>query len=255
MKCHDFAIIYQTPFSSGLVKAFLCILFIVIEAININKKYRSNDQVNEIFVNANLTLDAGKVYAVVGRSGTGKSTLLNLLGGIDRADSGQIMFDDRDLCQMNDRDLAAFRNKYIGFVFQHFYLRLERTAVDNVMLPLLFNNYTLNDARAAALDILTKLEIDSLGSRYVRDCSGGQRQRIAIARAIVCMPKLLLCDEPSGALDPQTSHDIYQLLIRLSEEHHITIVIVSHDAILNDYNITRLTIKEGKIIFATDDIV
>jgi len=220
----------------------------VIQIIDICKSYRNGDRVTAVLDHAHFEITDGKALALVGKSGTGKSTLLNLLGGIDTPDSGEIVFDGQHLEKLNDQELSAFRNRTIGFVFQQFHLSPERTSIDNIMLPLLISGYAVKQAREIALTKLCEVGLEEFAFRKSKDLSGGQRQRVAIARALVNSPKLLLCDEPSGALDPETSREIYQLLFQQSSLYRTTIVIVSHDTILGEYKIPRFTIENGKII-------
>lgn len=197
---------------------------------------------------ADFRIETGAIRALVGRSGTGKSTLLNLIGGLDRPTGGEILIDGRHLESMSDAELSRFRNATVGFVFQSFFLRSLRTALDNVIVPLLFGNVPPAEARRRGRQALEEVGLGSLAETQVRRLSGGQRQRVAIARAIITRPSLLLADEPTGNLDTQTSLEIFELLHRLNRERGTTIVIVTHDPLVEQFQIPKLTVADGKVV-------
>lgn len=220
----------------------------MIEARHVSKEYKSGDRINRILENVDLQITPGEFLALVGRSGTGKTTLLNLLGGLDKPTSGEVLFDGRHLEAMSDRELSAFRNETVGFIFQTFFLRPMRTALDNVIVPLLFGHTSDKQARLRGQEALDEVGLGAFAHTQVRRLSGGQRQRVAIARAMVNKPKLLLADEPTGNLDTQTSLEILTLLRDQNERHGTAIVIVTHDPLVANFQIPIVTIRDGKVV-------
>lgn len=198
-------------------------------------------------VEATFSIERGEFVAVVGPSGSGKSTLLNLLGGLDRATAGRIVIDDVDLSNAGEHALDAHRRDRVGFVFQSFHLNPRRTALENVMLPLVFAPRPGEDTRAVALQRLREVGLDKLAVRAVSTLSGGQRQRVAIARSLVRNPPLLLADEPVGNLDATTGKEIVELLRTINREQRVTIVAVSHDALLLEACARVLELDEGRL--------
>ncbi|MBX7246239.1 MAG: ABC transporter ATP-binding protein [Candidatus Sumerlaeaceae bacterium] len=220
----------------------------MLSAKSISKTYEASGRTVRVLENADFELGAGQMTALVGRSGCGKSTVLNLLGGLDRPNSGEIVFEGRHLESLDDEELSRFRNRTVGFIFQNFFLRPMQTAADNVIVPLLFDSVSLADARDRAVEALKEVGLDELAHKPVRELSGGQRQRVAIARAVVNQPRLLLADEPTGNLDTETSLDIYALLRRYNENHGTAIVIVTHDPLVENTGVPMLTIANGKLV-------
>jgi lipoprotein-releasing system ATP-binding protein len=176
-----------------------------------------------------LKLEAGTTTALVGASGAGKSTLLHLLGALDRPTSGTILFRGNDIFRMNDRDLAAFRNKSIGFVFQFHHLLPEFTALENVMMPALIARVPKRTAAATAEALLNDVGLSRRLTHRPGEMSGGEQQRVAIARALALSPELLLADEPTGNLDMKTSDGINALLNELQQKRGLTVVVVTHN--------------------------
>lgn len=220
----------------------------LIEGINVSKSYRSPERTVTVLEKANFTVETGEFVAIVGRSGTGKTTLLNLLGGVDRASSGNVLFQGRSLTAMSDKDLARFRNETVGFVFQNFFLRTSRTALENVMVPLLMGDRSISECRDKSRRALERVGLGSLVNEPVSRLSGGQKQRVAIARAMAPEPKLLLADEPSGSLDTETSVEIYDLLKDYNDERRATLVIVTHDPLVERFHPRKVTVEEGKLV-------
>ena len=170
----------------------------MIEARNVTKCYESGGRSLRVLEDWSHHIEQGQFLSIVGRSGTGKTTVLNLIGGLDQPTSGQILFEGQHLEAMGDAELSHFRNRTVGFVFQTFFLRPMRTALDNVVVPLLFDSVTPREARRRGVNALEEVGLASLADTQVRRLSGGQRQRVAIARAVVNNPRLLLADEPPG---------------------------------------------------------
>lgn len=219
----------------------------LILAKDITKTYQMGDQTVHALDGVSLDIADGEFVAIMGASGSGKSTMMNLIGALDTPTSGSLMIAGRDVATMTADELAALRNQTIGFVFQQFNLLARTTALRQVMLPLLYTNPRPEDLEAQAR---LRLEQVGLGARldhHPRQLSGGQQQRVAIARALVNNPKILLADEPTGALDSKTSDDIMVLFKELNEQG-ITVVLVTHEAEIAAHARRRIAFRDGKII-------
>lgn len=188
-----------------------------------------------------------ETVAVVGASGIGKSTLLHILGTLDQPDSGALFFGDQSLFDLDEAQLARFRNRSVGFVFQFHHLLAEFTALENTMMPLLIQGQDRKTASRAAEAILVRVGLqDRLGQRVPR-LSGGEQQRVALARALVHQPPLLLADEPTGNLDRKNSEQVHKLLLELNQEFGMTLVVVTHNSQLAAYMSRRVTLSEGQL--------
>ncbi|MBI3625819.1 MAG: ABC transporter ATP-binding protein [Candidatus Rokubacteria bacterium] len=176
-----------------------------------------------------LTVAEGEAVALVGASGVGKSTLLHLLGALDRPTAGQVLFDGEDIFSRSENGLARFRRTEIGFVFQFYNLLGEMTALENTMLPALLQRLPWEEARARAADALSEVGLGDRLNHRPGELSGGEQQRVAIARAVMHRPRLVLADEPTGNLDPKTSEVIFDLFLRLKAERGLTFVIATHN--------------------------
>jgi len=198
-----------------------------------------------------LEIKRGSSVAIVGPSGAGKSTLLHMLGGLDKPTSGKILLEDTDIYKLPDRERAMMRNERIGFVFQFYHLLSEFTALENVMMPALINpneiRNTRYEIRKRAINILKSVDLENRIDHLPSRLSGGESQRVAIARAIMNEPRLLLCDEPTGNLDSNTSESIYDILFGLKARNGMTIVIVSHDEKLVSKVDSTIRLKDGKL--------
>jgi lipoprotein-releasing system ATP-binding protein len=190
---------------------------------------------------------AGETLAVVGASGIGKSTLLHIIGTLDRPDGGQLLFNGTDVFGYTDEALAGFRNRSIGFVFQFHHLLAEFSALENVMMPALINGRTRPRAREAAEDLLSRMGLQNRMRHRVTDLSGGEQQRVALARALVLKPALLLADEPTGNLDKGNSEAVHELLYRLNRELGMTLMVVTHNMELAAYMARRVTLVDGQV--------
>jgi lipoprotein-releasing system ATP-binding protein len=200
-----------------------------VTASGLNKTYQVGSQAIHVLRDLDLEVMQGEMVAVVGASGVGKSTLLHLLGGLDRPDSGSIAIADRALTSMNDAALVEFRNRNVGFVFQFHHLLAEFTALENVEMPMRIARMSGAEARARASELLGRV---ALGERLVHKpsmLSGGEQQRVAVARALVMKPALLLADEPTGDLDEPTAATLHALLREMHAEHGLTSVIATHN--------------------------
>ncbi len=202
----------------------------------------------EILQGIELDLRPGESLAIVGASGIGKSTLLHILGTLDRPDSGSIRFRGVDVFAMNSDRLAGFRNRSIGFVFQFHHLLPEFTTLENVMMPALIGGLMSTEARRRARDLLTRVDLAQRLSHRVTQLSGGEQQRVALARALVTKPQLLLADEPTGNLDKHNGAKIHRLLMALNRELGMTLVVVTHNPELADLMDRRVTIVDGRLV-------
>ncbi len=176
-----------------------------------------------------LSVEAGEMVAVIGASGVGKSTLLHLLGGLDHADAGEIRIGDAEVHRMRDREIVAFRNRHVGFVFQFHHLLPEFDAVENAEMPLRIARLPLAEARGRATELLERVGLAGRLAHRPSMMSGGEQQRVAIARALVTRPSLLLADEPTGDLDEQTADALHGLIREMHREHGLTSVIATHN--------------------------
>jgi len=200
-----------------------------IQTVNLTKRFRSGAAELTIFENLNLEVEHGEQLALVGESGAGKSTLLHLLGGLDRPTGGTIYFGSRELTALPDSELADFRNREIGFVWQIHYLLPEFTALENVMMPLLIRGVSRTEAAPNALATLEEVGLKARASHRAGELSGGEQQRVVLARALIGNPKFLLADEPTGNLDLKTGETIIGLLAELHRTHRLTSIHVTHN--------------------------
>lgn len=201
----------------------------MIQASNLTKIYKTPGSEVVVFENLNLEVKQGSLLAVIGPSGAGKSTLLHLLGGLDRPTRGDVLFKGRSIFAWDAQELAHFRNRYVGFVFQFHHLLPEFTALENTMMPRLIRGDQRADMEIAARRILDRVELGHRLNHKIGELSGGEQQRVAIARALVCEPEVLLADEPTGNLDHRTGGMIFQMIRELHAEKKLTSVLVTHN--------------------------
>jgi lipoprotein-releasing system ATP-binding protein len=201
----------------------------------------------EILKGVNLDVDAGATIAVVGASGIGKSTLLHLLGVLDRPDSGTFLFRGEDVFLFDSIKLARFRNEFVGFVFQFHHLLPEFSALENAMMPALIKGMSKKNAQEAAETILVRVGLKDRLFYRVGKLSGGEQQRVALARALVLKPVVLLADEPTGNLDERNSEQVHALLMELNREFCLTLIVVTHNMQLASCMSRRATIIDGKL--------
>lgn len=200
----------------------------VISMKDIRKSYAMGDSVLNVLRGIDLTVKEGEFLAILGPSGSGKSTLMNMIGCMDSFDSGEYYLSGNAVHKMNDKSLTDLRNRYVGFIFQKYHLIQKYTMLRNVMMPLLLRGLTSSEAEAAARERLIQLGMGERMDHKPHELSGGQQQRAAIARALVGSPKLLLADEPTGALDSATGKEVLKLFGELNQKGH-TIVMITHD--------------------------
>jgi lipoprotein-releasing system ATP-binding protein len=198
-------------------------------AQSLTKIYRGVGADVTVFQDLNFTLRKGEMVAIVGASGAGKSTLLHLLGGLDQPTSGTVIWDDFDIFKNGELQLAALRNRRIGFVFQFHHLLPEFSALENVMMPLLIGGRKRIEAVSRAQDLLRRVGLETRLAHRPGELSGGERQRVALARALVTSPSLLLADEPTGNLDQRTGEEVFAMIRQLHAEEHLTSILVTHN--------------------------
>jgi len=203
--------------------------YIMIRLENIEKVYRT-DTVETLALNSiSLNINKGEFLSIMGPSGCGKSTLLNIMGLLDAPTKGEVLIDKSDTTQLNDKKLAAFRNRKIGFIFQSYHLINDLQVLDNVELPLLYRSSTAKERKQLSTEALEKVGLSNRMKHFPTQLSGGQKQRVAIARAIVGQPEIILADEPTGNLDSAMGNEIMEILLELNKRDGTTIVMVTHD--------------------------
>ena len=195
-----------------------------------------------------LTVESGKVVSIVGPSGAGKTTLLQIMGTLDRPDTGTVLVDGTSVGSLKERELAAFRNRRIGFVFQFHQLLPEFTAAENVMIPALIAGRGQQEARREALDMLSLLGLDGRAGHKPNELSGGEKQRVAVARALINRPSVVLADEPSGSLDMQHKDELHRLFFDLRDRLGQTFVIVTHDEGLARLTDRTIHLMDGMLV-------
>jgi putative ABC transport system ATP-binding protein len=219
----------------------------LIEAHDLTKVYAMGDNVVHALRGVSLAIDAGEFVAIMGASGSGKSTLMNILGCLDRPTTGTYRLAGEAVETLSPNQLASIRNRRIGFVFQQFNLLPRTSALENVALPMLYANVPGAERRQRALDSLARVGLAERAAHTPAELSGGQQQRVAIARALVNRPQLILADEPTGALDSQTSDEIMRVLAGLNAQG-MTVVLVTHEADIAAWARRRITFRDGHVL-------
>ncbi len=219
----------------------------LVSARNLVKTYRMGDEIVRALDDVSFDIPKGDYISIIGPSGSGKSTLMNIVGGLDTPNSGKLLIADADVADMDDAQLAAFRNHTIGFVFQSFNLLPRLTALENVELPMIYAGEEPAARRMRARELLERVGLGSRTGHKPTQLSGGQQQRVAIARALSCRPAMLLADEPTGALDTATTLDILRLFHELNDEG-ATIMVVTHETDVAESGKRIIEMRDGRIV-------
>ncbi len=219
----------------------------MIEIKNLHKSYKMGSNSLHVLKGINFSVEEGELVAIMGSSGSGKSTLLNILGMLDEADSGEYTLDGVPIKNLNETKAANYRNKFLGFVFQSFNLINYKTAMENVALPLYYQRVARKEREKKALMYLERVGLKEWATHLPSELSGGQKQRVAIARAMAAEPKVLLADEPTGALDSKTSLEVMELIQKINDDGN-TILIVTHEADIAQMCKRIVHLKDGVIV-------
>jgi putative ABC transport system ATP-binding protein len=219
----------------------------IIEIRSLMKTYKLGGETVHALNDVSIKIEKGEFLAIIGPSGSGKSTLMNMIGCLDRPQSGKYLLDGKDIGKMNDNQLASIRNQKIGFIFQNFNLLTKLTALENVELPLLYAGVSAKERRDRSMASLEKVGLKERAGHLPTQLSGGQQQRVAIARALAGNPAILLADEPTGALDSKTSKEILQLMKELNEAGH-TIILITHDLAIAKQAKRMVSIQDGQLL-------
>ena len=215
----------------------------MIKAVNIHKSFGEL----EVLKGVDLTVAKGEIVSIVGPSGAGKTTLLQILGTLDKPNTGEVLVNGVDFSKLNEKELAAFRNRHIGFIFQFHQLLPEFTALENVMIPALIARKDNKKTTQKAKELLAYLQLSDRMEHKPSELSGGEKQRVAVARALINDPSLILADEPSGSLDSKNKDDLHKLLFELRDKFGLTVVIVTHDKELAALSDRVIEMKDGLV--------
>jgi lipoprotein-releasing system ATP-binding protein len=220
----------------------------VLRARGVTKRFEMPGQVLDVLRGIDLEVPRGEIHAIQGASGVGKSTLLHILGTLDRPTDGTVQIAGQDVFRFSDRDRAAFRNRHIGFVFQFHHLLPEFTALENVMMPGLIAGIRAKKARGRAMELLTSVGLEERVRHKPEEMSGGEQQRVALARCLFHLPRLVVADEPSGNLDPATAERLHELVYTLTRDLGLTWVIATHNENLAGIADKRSRLVQGRLV-------
>lgn len=220
----------------------------MIKCRSLYKDYLQGSSVHSVLKGLDFEVEAGEFVGIMGKSGSGKTTLLNLIGLLDKFTSGEYYLDNIAMQGLDNIKRAYFRNKLLGFIFQNFFLLPKLTVAQNILLPLQYSALDYDLAAAKMQAMLSKLDIESLEHQYPSQLSGGQQQRVAVCRALICNPKVILADEPTGALDLESSNQLLDLLCELNNKQGVTILMITHDAEIANYADRVLNLVDGKLV-------
>jgi putative ABC transport system ATP-binding protein len=220
---------------------------VVIRAIGVKRYYRQGDSVTKALDGVDLDVFRGEYLSIMGPSGSGKTTLFNMVGGIDSPTEGMVFIDEIDVAQLDSYELSWMRCHKIGYIFQSYNILPVLTALENVALPIIFSGASPDDARDKAAEILTRVGLGDRVFHRPYELSGGQQQRVAVARAMANDPVIILADEPTANLDVRTGREMIDLLVKLKEEDHVTIISATHDMKMLDVSDRILWVRDGKV--------
>lgn len=221
---------------------------IILKVKNISKSYQTTEKLKlEVLKSISIEIEKSKISIVVGASGAGKSTLLHILSGLDRPDTGEVIFNEENIFDFSNDRLAKFRNNNIGFVFQFHHLLPEFTAMENIAIPLMINGTTLNNASKRSKELLEIVGLNGRETHKPSELSGGEQQRVAVARALANDPQIIFADEPTGNLDSENSNSLHKIFTELKEKMQKTFIIVTHNSELMKLGDKVYEIKDGKI--------
>jgi len=221
---------------------------VILECRHLTKRYEQGDLNVEVLKGVNLEIHAGQRVAIMGASGSGKSTLMHLLGGLEKPTSGSVILDGCDLNTVGGGRLGVLRNRSLGFIYQFHHLLGEFTLLENVAMPLLIGKHAIAEAQKQATELLKRVGLGHRIQHKPGELSGGERQRAAVARALICKPKCVLADEPTGNLDSKTAEQIYQLMLELNQELQVSFLVVTHDPDLAARMDLVLHMEDGVIV-------
>ena len=220
----------------------------ILETVGLGKVYGSKNNQYRALTDIHMQVRPGEFIGIMGPSGAGKSTLLNLISTIDRPTEGRVLIDGQDVFSLNDKALAEFRRKRLGFIFQDYNLLNQMNVYENITLPLALTHVPKKEQQARTQRIADMLRIDKLLNKNPVELSGGEKQRVTVARAIIMEPAVVMADEPTGALDSKSSMELMEVLRRMNKEQGVTIIMVTHDEFAASYTERIIRIKDGRIV-------